>query len=161
MFDNIGGKIKMLAKVVCWIGIIVSAVIAIIMFANAVKYSNDIYTLLRLAYIILGTLLSWIGSFFTYGFGELIEKTAEIASNTKNTAIIPNYYPDKKLSGSDILINNQKSVYRRCENCGNMISSEPCSVCGYQVSDDKKEMLDELLNSNLISKEEYDKKING
>ena len=161
MFDNIGGKIKMLAKVVCWIGIIVSAVIAIIMFANAVKYSNDIYTLLRLAYIILGTLLSWIGSFFTYGFGELIEKTAEIASNTKNTAIIPNYYPDKKLSGSDILINNQKSVYRRCENCGNMISSEPCPVCGYQVSDDKKEMLDELLNSNLISKEEYDKKING
>lgn len=101
MFDNIGGKIKMLAKVVCWIGIIVSAVIAIIMFANAVKYSNDIYTLLGLAYIILGTLLSWIGSFFTYGFGELIEKTTEIANNTGNAAPEPQNNADKDVSGSD------------------------------------------------------------
>jgi hypothetical protein len=30
----------------------------------------------------LGSLISWISSLALYGFGELIEKTAEIARNT-------------------------------------------------------------------------------
>ena len=34
--------------------------------------------------IIVGCLGSWIGSFSTYGFGELIEKTTEIAESAKN-----------------------------------------------------------------------------
>ena len=33
--------------------------------------------------IVLGSLLSWIGSFFTYGFGQLIENTDDIRSKMK------------------------------------------------------------------------------
>lgn len=32
--------------------------------------------------IVFGCLMSWIGSFFAYGFGQLIENTDEIRKNT-------------------------------------------------------------------------------
>ena len=34
MFDNIGGKIKAVAKVICWIGIITSIIIGFIMLVQ-------------------------------------------------------------------------------------------------------------------------------
>ena len=80
MFENIGSKIKALAKVICWVGIILSLIIGIIMLAS----SGDVGSGVGLIVIIVGCLGSWIGSFFTYGFGELIEKTTEIAENTKS-----------------------------------------------------------------------------
>ena len=80
MFENIGSKIKALAKVICWVGIILSLIIGIIMLASG----GDVGSGVGLVVIIVGCLGSWIGSFFTYGFGELIEKTTEIAENTKS-----------------------------------------------------------------------------
>ena len=35
---------------------------------------------------LLGSLLSWVGSFLAVGFGELIENSAEIAANTRKSA---------------------------------------------------------------------------
>ena len=35
--------------------------------------------------IAIGSLFSWVGSFCLYGFGELIEKTTEIAENTRSS----------------------------------------------------------------------------
>lgn len=80
MFDNIGNKIKTLAKVVCFIGIVSSLITGIVL-------GNLLSSGVGLVIIILGCLLSWIGSFFTYGFGELIEKTTEIANNTRQTSM--------------------------------------------------------------------------
>ena len=65
MFDNIGGKIKTLAKVVCWIGIVASVILGLL--------SMNVITALLIMGI--GSLSSWIGSFMTYGFGQLIENT--------------------------------------------------------------------------------------
>lgn len=76
MFENIGSKIKTLAKVICWVGIIISVVVGIILLAS----DSDV----GLIVMIVGSFVSWIGSFFTYGFGELIEKATEIAENTKS-----------------------------------------------------------------------------
>ncbi len=78
MFENIGGKIKALAKVLCWIGIIASVFSAIAMWAQNSSYSPTI--LPGILILVLGCLLSWIGSFFTYGFGQLIENTDRIAN---------------------------------------------------------------------------------
>lgn len=61
-------------------GIIISVIVGIVMLASG----GDIGSGVGLVVIIVGCLGSWIGSFFTYGFGELIEKTTEIAENTKN-----------------------------------------------------------------------------
>ncbi len=65
MFDNIGGKIKVLAKVVCWIGIVVSVILGLLT-------GNSITALLTM---VIGSVASWVGSFMTYGFGQLIENT--------------------------------------------------------------------------------------
>lgn len=74
-FENIGGKIKILAVVITVIGIGVSLAFGL--------YLLDSNVLLGLVIAVVGSLLSWISSFFIYGFGELIEKTTEIAHNTK------------------------------------------------------------------------------
>lgn len=67
MFDNIGGKIKATAKVFCWIAIIASLILGIL-----VLYGN---TLVGVVFIIMGPLFAWIGSFVLYGFGELVENS--------------------------------------------------------------------------------------
>ncbi|MBE5777931.1 MAG: hypothetical protein E7331_01220 [Clostridiales bacterium] len=93
MFNNIGGKIKMLAKIICWIGIIASAISAILIWVAGFKtissysssyygygYSpepNFLFILTGLLVLGIGFLLSWVGSFFTYGLGELIEASQQ------------------------------------------------------------------------------------
>ncbi|MDY4252496.1 SHOCT domain-containing protein [Clostridium sp.] len=87
MFENIGGKIKTLAKILCWVGIILSVLIAMILFIEAKEGSyktEDLYMNLGCIYLIFGPLVSWVSSFFIYGFGELIERTTEISLNTRH-----------------------------------------------------------------------------
>ncbi|MBE5787681.1 MAG: hypothetical protein E7324_09105, partial [Clostridiales bacterium] len=74
MFDNIGGKIKKLAVIVCWLGIVGSVIGAIALWASSNRY-NDM-TGIGFAVLIGGCLFSWIGSFATYAFGELVENSA-------------------------------------------------------------------------------------
>lgn len=65
MFNNIGSKIKSLAKVCAWVGIIISVLVGFVfLFVNAG---------VGLMVLVFGVLGSWVGSFMTYGFGQLIE----------------------------------------------------------------------------------------
>jgi hypothetical protein len=82
LYTNIGSKIRGLAKVICWIGIIISFIAGIAMIAGMSQYNAGMGVLTGLLYMALGSLISWISSLALYGFGELIEKTAEIARNT-------------------------------------------------------------------------------
>ena len=79
-FDNIGEKLKTLAKVLCWCGIGVSVIVGFAMF--------DYSAFGGFLIIVLGSLVSWVSSFFTYGFGELIAKTTETAENTRDLSRI-------------------------------------------------------------------------
>ena len=86
MFSNIGRKIKMTAKVFCWIGIIASVVGGIGMiaagFTGLLPQASAVATILSgIGTALLGSLLSWVGSFMMVGFGELVENTAIIAAN--------------------------------------------------------------------------------
>lgn len=73
MFDNIGGKIKALAKVTCIVGIVASALGAIALWmANS---SNNPTILTGFVTLAVGCLCSWIGSFFCYGFGKMVENS--------------------------------------------------------------------------------------
>ena len=74
MFDNIGGKIKTLASVIAWLGIIVSVIIGIMLMSTAEEF-----IIAGLIIAIVGSISSWIGSFLLYGFGELVENSAIIA----------------------------------------------------------------------------------
>lgn len=71
MYSNIGRKIKTLAKVFCWIGIISSVVSGIVVLATM----GDAGVLLGILTIVMGPLLFWIGSFILYGFGQLVENS--------------------------------------------------------------------------------------
>lgn len=77
MFENIGNKIKTLAKVLCWIGIIVSVVVAIVLFA-----SDDDLVGIGFLVLIGGSLISWIASFVLFGFGQLVENSDIIAEQS-------------------------------------------------------------------------------
>lgn len=82
MFDNIGGKIKTLAKVVCWIGIVLCVIIGVIMIvvgANVGGANGTSAIVGGIVVAVAGALASWIGSFLVYGFGELVDKTRSLA----------------------------------------------------------------------------------
>ena len=90
MFENIGCKIKKLARILCWIGIVASVISGIIMIATSSAYSRysgtGIGVVGGVALMVFGSLFSWIGSFFTYGFGELIETNQQIRNKLCGTA---------------------------------------------------------------------------
>jgi hypothetical protein len=85
VYENIGAKIKGLAKVIAWIGIIGSVITGIIYIVMGINsyYGGGAQIGIGIGVMIGGALSSWISSWFTYGFGELIEKTAETARNTE------------------------------------------------------------------------------
>ena len=102
-------------------GMVLSLIYAIIVW---VGYKNSFFT--GLYGLITGCLGSWIGSFFTYGFGELIERTSSIddkLSNIPGTAT-----PGKDDSGSEI----DRSETWTCSNCQtiNPKSRIDCRECG-------------------------------
>ncbi len=95
MFDNIGGKIKKLAVIVAWIGIICSIIVGVRIILNAVL-SLRWGVVKGLLYAAIGATSSWIGSFLLYGFGTLIEnsdKTVNLLERTENcTNLMPEAY---------------------------------------------------------------------
>lgn len=81
MFDNIGKKIKILAYVLTWVGIIASVITGIAMMNS---FDSTVRTI-GLIVLIVGSLLSWASSFIIYGFGQLIENTDIIAGRNKSS----------------------------------------------------------------------------
>ena len=71
MFENIGEKIKSVAEIACWIGIIAFGIVGL-----NVMFSESFFA--GLITIAIGFLVSWISAFTLYGFGQLIDDTSEI-----------------------------------------------------------------------------------
>lgn len=78
MFDNIGGKIKTLAQVVTWIGIISSVISGI-----ALMSIDEDMIFVGLMVMIFGSLMSWVSSFVLYGFGQLVENSDKLVKMSK------------------------------------------------------------------------------
>lgn len=79
MFEDIGNKIKKLAKIITWVGIIASVVLGIMIWSKSFIWG--------LVFMIVGALLSWISSFLLYGIGELIENTAHLNEIVNDTRV--------------------------------------------------------------------------
>ncbi len=79
MFDNIGKKIKGLAKAVTFIGILLSILLGMLYLVNS-DVPSGILT------IVLGCLGSWLGSLVLYGFGELVDCVQRIADSLEAPA---------------------------------------------------------------------------
>ena len=78
MFENIGEKIKILAKIICGIGIAISLTwgIEIMIEGKGLNSFGEGF-----AVILVGSLISWISIFFIYGFGQLISNSDKIVKN--------------------------------------------------------------------------------
>ena len=81
MYTNIGAKIKGMAKVIFILGCI-AGFIAGLLFG--VQGGMFWHWLLGALIWVGASFLSWVLTWELYGYGELIEKTTEIAKNIKN-----------------------------------------------------------------------------
>ncbi len=79
MYDNIGGKIKGLAKA----GFIIGT-IAYVLMGMGLMATDEGMIPIGLLFWVIGPLLSWVSSWLLYGFGELIDKVSSIELNTLN-----------------------------------------------------------------------------
>lgn len=75
MFENIGKKLKTLAKIGCALGI-VGAILSVLSCFVSGNFSG-------LLIAVLMVLIPWVGGFGLYGFGELIEQNDKIIQNTR------------------------------------------------------------------------------
>ncbi len=131
MFDNIGKKIKILAYVLTWVGIIASVITGIAMMNS---FDSTVRTI-GLIVLIVGSLLSWASSFIIYGFGQLIENTDIIAGRNKS-------------SDSKNVSSNQQN--------GGTISVKPSAT---NANSSKISTLNDLRKKGLITEEEYNRKM--
>ena len=82
MFDHIGSKIKIVAQVITWIGILASLIGGIVIMALTESPSGFLV-------MIAGSLVSWLSSLTLYGFGQLIENTDILAGRGLSAASRP------------------------------------------------------------------------
>ena len=135
MFDNIGGKIKTLAVVICVIGMISSVIGGIVLWTQNSRYAPTI--LPGIIVIVAGCLGSWVGSFFTYGFGELIENTDRIVYNTSRMANNQGSAPAARTTPINpprpvVSSGTTDAGFWRCKSCGTTNKSHDvfCRDCG-------------------------------
>lgn len=82
MFDNVGSKIKAVAKVFAWLGIVIFGLLVLI-----VMFANGDTPVPGLLIIIVGCLGSWLSSLTLYGLGQLIENTDKLVEfNSQKTS---------------------------------------------------------------------------
>ena len=157
-FEHIGGKIKILAKVICWIGIISSVIGGAVMMLNGLAFENSEEVWGGILVIVVGVLVSWIGSFRLYGFGQLVENTDILAGQYRKAEVRKEWSPqevqkvksalrekkaNKKESVVDAKINENEWIDLICPSCGETLSftkeqirSNPqvdCPNCGFEI----------------------------
>ena len=152
MFDNIGGKIKTLAKVVCWIGIIACIITGIVLMAT-----DEELVLAGILTAAGGSLLSWVSSFVLYGFGQLVENSDIIAeqsarNNEKHSKKVQQQQEQQrkdkvkaiKTAINDTNVSEDTYIDIICPNCGESLSYTKqeltanqtlvCPMCDAEIS---------------------------
>lgn len=83
MYNNIGGKIKILALVTAIVEAAGSVIAGIALMAE----DDDLIPVGLLLWFV-GPLVAWISSWLLYGFGELIAKVTDIERNTRGNGAV-------------------------------------------------------------------------
>lgn len=126
MFENIGEKLKTVAKVILVLGVIIGiigALVCLINLSDANTYEEIYYTvgLVSSIALIIGSVIS---AWLCYGVGEAAENSRDtlLKQEKIEQLLSANKDSEKKL---------KKEVEKwKCSSCGNMISKNPCPFCG-------------------------------
>ena len=130
MYDNIGEKIKGLAKACFWVEAIASVITGIVIMGE----TEDVWCL---AIILGGPLSAWVSSWLLYGFGEIIDQLCIIAHNTGKTGVAPAGGSSAATERAKIMNAFAKATHKsanspqkRCPHCGEAVTSGTCEMCG-------------------------------
>ena len=110
MYDNIGKKIKMLAKASFIVEAIAAIVVGLIIWIDTTDWW---YALI----VFCGPIVAWVSSWLLYGFGELIDKVSDIERNTHgeiDEAPAPSNTEEKAV----VFTTSDEIVIKKCEFCG-------------------------------------------
>ena len=122
MYNNIGEKLKAIAKVLAIIGIVGSVISGIVLMLTGMIGAGFIT-------IISGSLVSWISSWGMYAIGDTNVKVTEMNSRLSRIASQSNSANrTNNFSGGS---GNYTHLFR-CGKCGTMISDYPCGNCGFE-----------------------------
>ena len=88
MFDNIGGRIRTLARFICFAGLVISGIgmIAIWITGGGMAGRGG-FTIFVVGLMTgaLGALASWVAGCLIFGFGQLIEDTRVLRQTCEDT----------------------------------------------------------------------------
>lgn len=154
MFENIGKKIKGLSKIICYIEIAISFIIgvALLGIASEMSYGGEPLAIIGIIILVVGSLFSWIGSFFMYGFGELIDNSTIIRQNltkkqsnynatygqasTNNVENNSDEINSLKASRLQVVSSSVPDGMKVCMSCGRIVPiSQQICKCGEILAD--------------------------
>lgn len=148
MFENAGGKIKLVAFVLCILGIVASVFYGIFVF---VQDSRLFFS--GLVIMLVGSVCSWIVALFAYGFGQLIENSdvviehLEQGSGEKAVCAKEKFKKTEGVENSSAKVavkktsevleitppvydeTEEKEFTNRCLKCGNFYNETVCPYC--------------------------------
>mgnify|MGYP003310986086 CR=1 FL=1 len=92
MYNNIGRKIKGLAKIIAYGGIVLCIIggLSAFFILSDEYYTEDI-AFIGIIVAVVGSIMCWLSGFFVYGFGELVDQTQQInakLSASKNDDVV-------------------------------------------------------------------------
>lgn len=147
MFDNIGDKIKSIAKTLFLIEVVLLVVFFIFRFFE-IDGIDEFFALV--VGIVLGIGGAYLGVVFLYGFGELVENSSIVAyaltdeeeeededdedeKNTYNKSNTNEVNSVEKVLGEVYRTGKANSTDEKikCKACNLSISHLPCPYCGY------------------------------
>lgn len=127
MFNNIGKKIQFVSKIIFWVDVILNIAAAFVFFILAIVKSQGELAIYGSASLILGPVVAYLSAIITYGFGELIENSAQIRINTTVKTTDTAKTTTKKVDAKP-----QEKETWKCKACGaeNPLSTISCRDCG-------------------------------
>lgn len=156
MFNDVGGSLKGIATIVCWLGIICSCIAGIMGIMSGVEIKNNYYsdgpgTILivgGMAIIIVGSFLSWVGSLAVYGFGELVENSSiirkqlqDIEGKMNSNAGTGSSYQQASSSDSSCVTGNQTTSSNETNTVEEKQSSTGYSVASPKSKDEVSQII--------------------
>ena len=83
MFNNVGGKIKSLAKILFWVGIVLSIITYVVCLCMGAMEQSVALIFISFLVLFFGVFGSWVYSVMLYAFGSIVESNEKIAKNTE------------------------------------------------------------------------------
>lgn len=133
MYNNIGIKLKSLAKAIFMLGSIGSFILCVVFFTeNAI--------LIGLVSMLVGIFTSLVISLFVYGFGELVDKVCKIERNmcstyAKSETEINDFISEEKSKSSEDESSDSFFSNKEPKHGGKVKSViiEKCDLCGREA----------------------------